>query len=75
MSPGNIKGASFYNGRTDISQTESLADDIILHLEAKDDLFIPQYEEIFKNVLLRYANDFREEGRHSYDYKLSSGRI
>ena len=75
VSPGNIKGTSFYNGRTDISQTESLADDIILHLEAKDDLFIPQYEEIFKNVLLRYANDFREEGRHSYDYKLSSGRI
>ncbi len=75
VSPGSIKGTSFNAGKTDLSQTQSLADDIILHLEAKDDLFIPQYEEIFKNVLLRYANDFREEGRHSYDYKLSSGRI
>lgn len=75
VSPGNIKGTGFYNGKTDLSQTESLANEIICHLEAKDDLFIPQYEEIFKNVLLRYANDFREEGRHSYEYKLSSGRI
>lgn len=75
VSPGNIKGTSFYDGKTDLLQTESLADEIIKHLEEKDDLFIPQYEEIFKNVLLRYANDFREEGRHSYDYKLSSGRI
>ena len=75
VSPGNIKGTSFYDGMTDLSQTESLADAIIHHLETKDDLFIPQYEEIFKNVLHRYATDFREEGRHSYEYKLSSGRV
>lgn len=75
VSPGNIKGTSFYDGRTDLSQIESLADEIIIRLKAKDDLFIPQYEEIFKNVLLRYSNDFREEGRHSYEYKLRSSRI
>lgn len=75
VSPGSIKGTSFNQGRTDLSQTSSLARDIIAHLEAKDDLFIPQYEEVFKKVLERYAADFREEGRHSYDYKLSSGRI
>ena len=75
VSPGSIKGTSFNQGRTDLSQTSSLARDIIAHLEAKDDLFIPQYEEVFKKVLERYAADFREEGRHSYDYKLNSGRI
>lgn len=75
VSPGSIKGTSFNQGRTDLSQTSSLARDIIAHLEAKDDLFIPQYEEVFKRVLERYAADFREEGRHSYDYKLNSGRI
>ena len=75
VSPGNIKGTSLYDGRTDLSQINPLADDIILHLEAKEDLFIPQYEEIFENVLLRYANDFRAEGRYSYDYKLGSGRV
>lgn len=75
VSPGSIKGTSFNNGVTDLSQTLSLTEDIISHLEAKDDLFIPQYEEIFKNVLARYNADFREEGRHSYEYKLNSGRI
>ena len=75
VSPGSIKGTSFNQGRTDLSQTSGLAGEIISHLEAKDDLFIPQYEEIFKKVLERYNADFREEGRHSYEYKLNSGRI
>lgn len=75
VSPGSIKGTSFNRGKTDLSQTYGLAHEIISHLEAKDDLFIPQYEEVFKNVLTRYAADFREEGRHSYDYKVASGRI
>lgn len=75
VSPGSIKGTSFYNNKTDLSQTSTLSQDIIEHMERKDDLFIPQYEEIFKNVLARYQTDFREEGRHSYEYKLNSGRM
>ncbi len=75
VSPGSIKGTSFNSGKTDLSQTTSLANEIITRLHKKDDLFIPQYEEIFKNVLSRYQADFREEGRHSYEYKLQSGRI
>lgn len=70
VSPGSIKGTSFNNGQTDLSQTEQLANDILAHLENKDDLFIPKYDEIFREVLERYHADFREEGRHSYDYKL-----
>ena len=75
VSPGSIKGTGFYKGKTDLSLTSQLSTEIIEHLERKDDLFIPQYEEIFKNVLARYQADFREEGRHSYEYKLKSGRI
>ena len=75
VSPGSIKGTGFNQGKTDLSLTDALAADIISHLEAKDDLFVPQYEEIFKTVLQRYHDDFREEGRHSYEYKLNSGRV
>ncbi len=75
VSPGSIKGTSFNQGKTDLSVTASLATEIIEHVENKDDLFIPKYEEVFKNVLARYHKDFRAEGRHSYDYKLNSGRI
>ena len=75
ISPGSIKGTAFYNGKNDLSVTRELARDILSHLWAHDDLFIPQYDEIFKTVLERYHNDFRAEGRHSYEYKLQSGRV
>ena len=75
VSPGSIKGTSFNQDKTDLQLTQSLANEIIAHLENKDDLFIPQYEEIFKEVLRRYHEDFRAEGSHSYDYKLASGRV
>ena len=75
VSPGSIKGTSFNQGKTDLAQTATLANEIIRHLEDKADLFIPQYEEVFRHVLARYQADFREEGRHSYEYKLNSGRL
>ena len=75
ISPGTLKGTSFTAGKTDLSVTAPMANAIIEHLEAKDDIFIPQYDEVFKNVLERYYTDFRAEGEHSYDYKLNSGRI
>lgn len=75
VSPGSIKGTSFNRGVTDLSVTAPLAIQIIDNLEAKNDLFIPRYDEIYKEVLKRYHDNFREEGRHSYDYKLNSGRI
>ena len=75
ISPGSIKGTGFYKGATDLTQTAGLASEIIANMESRNDLFIPQYEEIFRNVLERYHDDFREEGRRSYDYKLNSGRM
>lgn len=75
VSPGSIKGTSFNNGKTDITLTSPLSKQIINHLESKDDLFIPLYEEVFKSVLERYHDDFRKEGVHSYEYKVKSGRF
>lgn len=75
VSPGSIKGTSFNEGKTDLSMTSMLAQEIVMHLENKEDLFIPQYDEVFKIVLERYHADFRKEGLHSYEYKEQSGRI
>lgn len=75
VSPGSLKGTSFTNGKTDLSVTVPMAQAIIAEMEKKNDLFIPQYEEVFKTVLQRYQDDFRKEGAHSYDYKVNSGRI
>lgn len=70
VSPGSLKGTSFTNGKTDLSVTAPMARAIIAEIKKKNDLFIPQYEEVFKTVLQRYQDDFRKEGAHSYDYKL-----
>lgn len=75
VSPGSIKGTSFNQGVTDLSLTTPLANEIVNHMKNKDDLFIPQYKEVFKDVLERYHNDFRAEGIHSYEYKVKSGRF
>ncbi len=75
VSPGSIKGTSFNSGKTDINETKELAQAIISHLENKDDVFIPMYEEVFRDVLRRHNEDFRKEGLHSYDYKMKSGRL
>ncbi len=74
VSPGNIKGTNFYAGQNDLAILHDLSCEIIQHMENKDDVFIPKYDEVFKEVLQRYHNDFRKEGAHSYDYKLSSIR-
>lgn len=74
VSPGSLKGTSFTNGKTDLSITAPMAQAIIAEMEKKNDLFIPQYDEVFKHVLERYHEDFRKEGAHSYDYKVESGR-
>lgn len=70
VSPGSLKGTSFTSGKTDLSLVSSMADAIIEKIERKSDLFIPLYEEVFKDVLSRYHSDFRAEGIHSYEYKL-----
>lgn len=75
VSPGSLKGTSFTKGQTNLTVTAPMANAIISELEKKNDLFIPEYNEVFKGVLERYYLDFRKEGIHSYDYKIQSGRV
>lgn len=74
VSPGTIKGSAFYGKENDLDALHDLSCDIIRHLENKEDLFIPKYEDVYKEVLRRYHEDFRKEGSHSYDYKMNSKR-
>ena len=75
VSPASFKGSKFYGGKNDLSITKPLAEDIIKHLFAKETRFIPQYDEIFKNVLERYHTNPHEYGLYSYQYKKDSGRV
>lgn len=74
VSPGSINGSAFYGKANDLNALHGLTNDIIKHLENKTDLFIPNYEEVYKEVIRRYQDDFRKEGIHSYEYKQNSKR-
>jgi glycerol-3-phosphate cytidylyltransferase len=75
VSPASFKGSRFYGGQNQIDLLEGLAGEILLHLFNSDTLFIPQYEETFKEVLKRYHNNPYEYGLHSYYFKKESGRL
>lgn len=69
VSPGSLKGTSFTGGKSDPSQTADIAAEIIARTECSKELYIPQYEEVFKGVIERYQTDPRKFGVDSYWYK------
>lgn len=69
VSPGSLKGTSFTGGKTDPNQTAKIAADIIAHSEKSLELYIPQYEDVFKDVIQRYQTDPHQFGVDSYWYK------
>lgn len=75
VSPCSLKGTAFNGNKTDLNIITPFAEELINQLINKDDLFIPKYDEIFRNVLERYHNDFMAEGEHSYEYKLKNRQV
>ena len=72
ISSGSIAGTKFNNGKeNDLDSLKSLTIHILEQLYTKSDLYIPDYEKTYKEVLNRYQTDFRSFGLQSYDYKLN----
>lgn len=75
VSPGSIKGTKFNGGENNTTLTEGLADEIIQKMFNKEELFIPDYESVYRDVLRRYNQDPHQFGVESYSYKMNSGRM
>lgn len=69
VSPGSMKGTGFAGGVSHPEMTAELASEIIRRAEAHDELYIPQYDEVFKGVIDRYEADAHKFGVESYWYK------
>lgn len=69
VSPGSMKGTGFTGGVSHPEMTAELAAEIIRRAEAHEELYIPQYEEVFKGVIERYEADAHGFGVESYWYK------
>lgn len=76
VSPGYIEGTGFDKKENNSSKvTSDLAKEIIIKMFKKEELFIPKYEEVYRDVLNRYMNNSHNFGIESYKYKIKSGRI
>lgn len=75
VSPGSIKGTKFHGSENDPELTKSIAKDIVDNLLSGNELFIPEYDEIYKGVIERYKENAHDFGMQSYEYKKSAGRI
>lgn len=71
VSPGSLQGTGFSGGVSQPELTMGLANEIIQHAENHEMLFIPQYDEVFKDVIKRYQADAHQFGVESYWYKKS----
>jgi NAD(P)-dependent dehydrogenase (short-subunit alcohol dehydrogenase family) len=69
VSPGSLKGTSFNGGQSDPAQNTALAGEIVDRSVQRQQLFIPQYDEVFKGVLQRYQDNPHQYGISSYWYK------
>ena len=74
ISPGFLNGTAFNGGRNKLSSLKEISQEIICRMFNKETLYIPQYDEIYKDVLQRYNNNMELFGQESYQYKLKSGR-
>ncbi|MCQ2110127.1 MAG: SDR family NAD(P)-dependent oxidoreductase [Bacteroidaceae bacterium] len=76
VAPGSIKGTRFTGSdRTDLSQLETLASDIISNMLSRQTVYIPDYETIYKGVIARYHADPHAFGIQSCRYKIEGGRM
>lgn len=75
ISPGSIKGTKFNGGENNLPELYNLANQIIEKIKERETLFIPEYENVFKNVINRYTENPRKFGLESYEYKISKNRI
>lgn len=69
VSPGSLKGTGFAGGASQPELTAALAEEIIIRASRHEELFIPQYEDVFKGVIARYEADAHRYGVESYWYK------
>lgn len=75
VSPGSLKGTNFNGTGNDLSLTMDTAGDILEKMFARESLYIPQYDAVYRGVLERYHNDPVKYGKESYEYKQNSGRM
>ena len=75
VSPGSLNGTNFSGKGNDLSLLKKISNKIVQLMLKRETLYIPEYDNIYKNVLNRYIDDPVSFGRESYLYKIKSSRV
>ncbi len=70
VSPGSLKGTKFNGGANSIGQLDGLCDTILDKMFASETLYIPDYDNVYSDVIARYIENPIQFGLESYDYKV-----
>lgn len=74
VAPAAFKGSRFEGGENDLELLRPLAAQIIERMFRSDTVYIPEYENRFRDILKQQHEDPHAYGLHSYEYKKASGR-
>lgn len=75
VSPGSLKGTNFNGTGNNLSLLNEIVDELLYKMYKRETLYIPQYEEVYKEVINRYKTDPLKFGKDSYQYKNDGGRV
>ncbi len=75
VAPGSLSGTSFNGEKNNLNLLNEIPNTIIEKMFNKEQLYIPDYEKIYKGVIERYQQNAMEFGKNSYDYKMKSNRV
>lgn len=75
VSPGSLKGTNFNGKGNNLSLLTSVSSEIVERMFNRYTLYIPEYDNLYKNILDKYNKTPASFGLESYSYKKNSGRI
>lgn len=75
VSPGSLKGTNFNGTGNNMELISGISLEIIQKMRQRETLYIPQYDEIYKQVIEKYHATPLQYGIESYDYKMREKKI
>lgn len=74
VAPGHLSGTTFDGGNTHLPSLLDFAREIVVRAERGETLWIPDFDEVYGEVIERYREDPEGFAVSSYRYKIAAGR-
>ncbi len=79
VAPGKIPGTAFHDvdepSKEQKEEIRAIAEEMLLHMENRDEFYTPNWEQTYKGVLASYNQDPIGFGKSSLGYKLKGSHL